>query len=142
MSQRLHEDLSAQPLFPMPTYQSCPGEVFLCWPGIWHYLLPSALPPALPSTQPAGKSASTKAPHWAMPFLSPCAAGENVLFCAKGKKISIPFSESHFHRDVAKCSQLMKIFIEIAHAFLLPLTADPLPSFFSPPSSRRWAGLS
>ena len=119
--------------------------VFLCWPKMWRYLQPLVLPPAPPSTQPSGKSASTEMLHWEMPLLSPWAAGETT-FCTKEKKRYAPFSASHFHRDITKCSQLMNIFVEIAHSFLFPLIAEPLPPvffFFSSSSApRRWAEMS
>ena len=103
--------------------------VFLCWPKMWRYLQPLVLPPAPPSTQPSGKSASTEMLHWEMPLLSPWAAGETT-FCTKEKKRYAPFSASHFHRDITKCSQLRNIFVEIAHSFLFPLIAEPLPPVF------------
>lgn len=124
-----------------PPSKASQEVVFLGWPRVWHYLRPSALPPAPPSTQPSGKSASAEVLHWEMPLLSPWAAGETIL-CTKGKKRSVPFSASHLHKDVAKCSQLMNIFVETAHSFLLPVTAEPLPPFFSFSAPRRWAEMS
>lgn len=48
------EDLSAQPLFPMPTHQRCQGGGLLCSPRIWQFLLPLALPPIFQVPSQAG----------------------------------------------------------------------------------------
>lgn len=74
-----------------------------------------------------GKPASRKVSGWAVPLPSLHARGK--IFCAQGEDVSVPFSASYFHRDVAKYARLLEIFVQTVHVVLFPPTAEALPTF-------------